>query len=1606
MSTMTRSRGSAQILTFMIADIRGYTSFTQRHGDEAAGDLAGRFARVAREGIEAHGGELLELRGDEALAVFSSARASLRCAADLQGVFADETALHPDRPLTVGIGVDAGEAVAVEGGYRGGALNLAARLCSFARAGESLASEGVVHLARAVAGVEICDWGQAEAKGLTGAVHAYRVSSSLPAVPVTAGVPSELPPSLRTAVPMVDRELELRQLSWLWRAVRRGRGASVVVHGAAGGGKTRLLAALAEVVADGGGLCLYRSLVEATDISGMLSGVAGPALVVVDDVAAARGDSVEQLGAISAADQILIALAVDDEQADPTLLHALHQLAATQIRLTPLDMAQMRQVATLYLPAAAELIPADVLAATAGNPLRVHRAVNDWVGSDAIHRVGVLAEQASTDRRGLKAVESDLTGTVIDLQLVRERARLFGVTTARTMSDPQGEPYRGLTSFDVEDAAEFYGRERLVAEMVTRLAGGGLLGVVGPSGSGKSSVVRAGLVPALRSGVLPGSEDWTVVLLRPGEHPMRALDRAVLSTFPRELIVSLRDAGELLLAAAARMPLGRRVVVVIDQFEEVFTLCAGQTERSQFIESLLNAVTNPSVDICVVLTVRADFYGRCAEVPLLADLLSESHVLVAAMAREEYRRAVVNPAMRLGVSVDPALVDALVEDAMDEPGALPLVSTTMLELWDARAGGPLTFAGYVESGGVRGAVARLAERVYGEFSENQQALVRSIVVRLAGPGEGDSVVRRSVPLADFDLAADEQLAAVLDALAARRLLTVSDGAVEVAHEALLREWPRARDWLQEDRDGLRLRAHLELASQEWEQAGRDPAELYRGARLAAASDWASQHSRELNDVERDFVADSQAEARRELNRQRRTNRRLRVLLAGALILVVLASTAGVVALGQRRSARRSAAVALARELGAEAVSTPRIDEALLLARQAVLLNPSTQTESTLLSTELRAPALEGSFILPAGSRSEYPNLSADGRILAVYDAGGSGVERFYDAATRRPILHEVATEQIPPPLWVGRYFLTPQTLKGSNLTWSVLDSRHNLTQVSTLVTSPRHNSAPYGAQGHAFAGRDGRTLYYLWNELTQGGADSSSYLDRFDVRTGESQEVRLPAIGSVDGAQTGPRQLTVLTDDAVVTVDSASLRVERRLPHDFAQNTLGIVSPDGSSAVYRANDLSTVTLINLKTGALTASASNSSAAIEWVAFAPDDRRVVVTADDGVSVVYSVPTLHPLQRFAGSNVDVFGAAISRDGSTLFTPSVDGAVFEWDLSGSETFGKPFTIPVSDTSSALPWESPPLAVDPNVSRFAAGDLAGPVRVFSSTTGAQLATLGADTTTAVAWSAAGPIATASIGTVHLWQAAGTKFSSVRAFPLSPGTPYGASFTPRGDLLAVTTTIPQTVSNPNYDGWLDVFDLSANRRLYAAPLYDGGNAVAFSPDGRLLAVGTDYATLVFNPSTGKELQAISERATAAAFQDDNDLLTGNSEGLVQRWDPATGRQLGRAVQADSQAVSSITIAPGRFAVSGDSGGVNVWDDNTLQQIGTDLPGGSGYTGHAEYTADRQSIVVVYTDGSANVWPVSVDGLMNRACALAGRSLAADEWNRFVAGHPYQQTCP
>jgi WD40 repeat protein/class 3 adenylate cyclase len=1410
MASGVGQRGTS-VKTFLIADVRGYTTFTQARGDEAAARLAARFAQLARARIEDGGGSLIELRGDEALAVFDSTRQAIRAALDLQSEFVEETIADPSLPLAVGIGLDVGEAARVDGGYRGGALNLAARLCSIADAGEILASRELAHLARKVEGVKYVERGAIRLKGL---------------------------------------------------------------------------------------------------------------------------------------DEPVTVIAVRPEVEDLT------------------------------------------------------------------QNVGF--------RRALGPVPAQV-GHRLDTR----------------------NPYKGLRAFEEADAADFFGRETLTQHLVERLASTRFLAVVGPSGSGKSSLVRAGLVPELRRGALPASERWQVAQMFPGAYPLEELEAALLRVAvagPPSLMELLQDGERGLLRALKRIlpDDGSELVLVVDQLEEVFTLVDDESQRVHFLALVERAVGDPHSRLRVVTTLRADFYDRPLLYSGFAELLRDYVEAVVPLTADEFERAIVAPADGVGVRLEPGLLAEMVADVAHEPGALPLLQYALTELYERREAEVLTREAYVAIGGVSGALAGRAEEVYMGLGPAAQEASRQLFLRLVTLGEGTEDTRRRVERGELDAIEVDHgaMTEVLDAFGGSRLLSFDrdprSGAstIEVAHEALLREWGRVRRWIDSAREEVRLHRRLATAAHEWEESSRDQSFLLRGGHLEQFASVTDDSGVALTGPEREFIDASRGGHERELLRQQRENRRLKTLLAGVGVLLLIAIAAGVVALLQRQSAKHQATVALARQLGAEAVSEPRIDRAMLLAREAVNVDASRQTAGTLLATLLRSPAALGTFSSPITDRPQAITLSPDGKTLAVVE--NTDLVRFYDTQTRterrRPLPHAVHIAPVYSSDGTRMLLMrTPSETAPPEL--DVRDGR-TLRHLGFLQLDQRWLTKRTGFWNPLLLSADGATAYMPYtvvNPDTQ--RDGPAYIDRWDTRSGNLLGTSaLGSSGMFDAVVTRSGKLLVLTDTQIVTLDGKTLRRLHSEPVHLPENSASAtaaLAPDGKTVAMGSLNGS-VLFVDAKTGRTTTGAGRSGVAVQRVAFSPTSDVVMTSNENGQVSIWNPKTGDVVETFTGHEDRTLGSAFSADGKTLYTCSLDGAIFEWDLGGSRRFGRPFRTnsappPIDPNLPALP----PLAVSSDGGRFAARTRSDEVSIFSVATARPIRSfrVHAAPITAVAWSpAADELAIAGAnGRVELW-GVGKQPHRIRLLDrLAPITKLpeainAVGFSPDGSLVAAVAA-NHTPGNTPPIGLAGVWrarsaDLLWRRVHRAGP----ADALAFAADGKRLALSFEVGrnggqVQILDPvrqRTERTLDTIGG-SQSLAFAPDRALLTGSWSGIVQRWNVSTGKQLGRPVLAMPAPVASISFDPSgsTFATGGGSGGfVKLWDAKTLQQLGTAFPGEPGKWANTAFTPDGASLIVLYDDGRGSIWPATIRDWGAQACRVAGRSLTHEEWSRFISGRSYTRVCP
>jgi WD40 repeat protein/DNA-binding SARP family transcriptional activator len=1419
-----------------------------------------------------------------------------------------------------------------------------------------------------------------------------RQDASLDVEPVVAELPREL--DATTAPPLIGRDGELRRLQVRWRRAATGAGALMTLIGGYGMGKTRIASALAGDAHREGAVVLYATGTAAPEVA--LAAIAHvrdarrPTLLVLDDLDRAPAEvhaAVRELAPALAAVSALV-LATGQESAALARLQPRDSLT-----LGPLAAEAVRLIAGLYAAAGQDdAVPVETLLATSrGVARRVHEAASEWARREATRRVEATAGQTAAGRSQVRALEAELTGNVVDLQSARERARLAGgddeVAEATVVC-----PYKGLATFEIDDAEYFFGREQLVAELVARLVGAPLLGVVGASGSGKSSALRAGLLHALAGGVLPGSDRWSRVVIRPGEHPMRELR-----------------------ATRGRLGGDRRVVLVVDQFEELFTACRDEQERGEFVAELVRAARDADRG-SVVLGVRADFFGRCAEYPDLSRLLGGNTVLVGAMSGEELRRAIEQPAQRVGLQVEPGLADALLSDVEGEPGALPLLSTALLQLWGQRGGRHLRLAAYTRSGGVQGAVARLAEDAYVGLDPAQQAIARNVLMRLAGEGEGQTIVRRRIALSELELERRPDVAEVVKRLTDSRLLTVGEGAVEVAHEALLREWPRLRGWLEEDAQGRRLHRQISDAAQAWDADGRDAGGLYRGARLSGALEWRSTHEELLNATERDFLDAGRAAADR-------AQRRLRLVLGGVSVLLLAAVIAGLVALDQRGNARAQARTAEAQRLGAQALSERALDRSLLLARQAIALDDSLATRSTLLSALLRSPAairvLRGD-----GGRMLSVAVAPDGGTVVAGDNDGNVVS--FDAGTwRRGSSYRTG-------LPVRNLRFSPDGMRLAIASGLEAAGALDLVDARTFQRVARHSlgPGPHPFQAIAFS-PDSRVLatgYAGWNEKQD--RDERGELARWDARTGRPlgppRRVGRVADELLVAFADGGRQVVTMGDrellsgrpelrpgGATVVRDAHTLRPVRRL----AARGLAwasAVSPDGHVAALAQADGS-LQLVSLRSGRSRTLAGRQAASVQSAAFNADGSTLVTGDDDAQVTVWDVAGARPRATFEGHAGRINGVALSPDGRTAYSASLDGTVIAWDVAGARRLGRAFrAVPgydvrtVSETGLyGLTPASYNISVSPDGDTLSVGEGDGQLSLIDTRTLELTARLrvGDSELGGAAFSPDGRtfVTTDGSGTLTFWDAR-TRTRLGRPMKLSEWPLWPARYSADGRWLAV-------------DGadWI-VRILDARRRTVVRQLEmdQQSRDMAMRPDGKALAVpatngpGEGFVDILEVPSLERVKRIPTRYGRWSSFSDDGRLLIlGNHEGRAQIYDGATFEPRGRPLLGHAGFILTEDFSPdGRtVATSSSDGTVRLWDVATGRPIGGPLPGIPNAQVGAVFTRGGTHLAAVYESGQGYSWDVRPSSWAQRACAIAGRPLTRAEWNEVLPGHSYEPAC-
>jgi DNA-binding SARP family transcriptional activator/class 3 adenylate cyclase len=1459
--------------------------------------------------------------------------------------------------------------------------------------------------------------------------------------PVRAATPGGLPSVFAAVGPaFLGRDTELAWLRQAWADAVDGRGGFVSVLGPEGIGKTRLVAELARGIHDDGAAVLYgrcdhahrgarallgEALQSAGSSLGHVDGGAGdpdaiaealarhlptwsqgrPVLMVLDDLHLADAETLEVVADLAGwcrATRMLVVGAFRGNAAAPTGSAEPPGGGASQLALGPLSGDEVGRICEVY---ATEPWSTDdvgrVYELTGGVPLLVHEQASEWARERASRLMAEASDRMAVSRRRLVASRVEIADGVEGIQrlLVQRRAHLAGREAqlqANVVAALGGCPYKGLARFEAADAANFFGRERLVAEFVAQLAESPLLVVVGPSGSGKSSLVRAGLLPALAAGVLPGGRPWRSTILCPGAHPARELARR------------LHDADR---------PAGEAQIVFVDQFEETFTAGAERGEQEEFIRRVLELVDRP--DTAVVLAIRADHLGRCATYPELVDRLTGNDVLVGPMRDTELRRTVELPAQRAGLEIEHGLVEVIVGDVAGRAGALPLLSTALAETWERREGRALTLTGYRAAGGVNGALARMADDAYAALPAGPQAAARRLLLRLCDAGdEGDLSLRRRLPIAEAADEHDADARAALETLTNRRLLTIDSNAVEIAHEALLREWPRMRTWLDEDVQGRRLHRRLHDATRSWEAAGHDPSELYRGTRLDAATDWAVSHDDELSHIERVFLDTSRAqsehelaEARRQAADRARSNRRLRTLLVGVGVLLVVAMVAGLLAAREsRRAERRADESELQRLLAqAESLQATRGDLATLLALEANRLSPGVETESAVLGALQADPTFLGYFRMPDGARAFSVAAAAAGNRLVIGDVAGRLM--LFDLSTGEPIREPVQVAEG----YAIRAVVTDPS--GTRLAVAFQGARH----VRVLDLDELEHPVPGEKPGRLL---DLGTLTYSLALDRAGrlaiGELGSGRVRVIDVSTGTVLAVIDPPTAALPAAvafapdgtlATGQRSLIRLwraSDLGLVSeLRAPGIEVDGALefsPHGdlVSAGSVGVLDPDAYPPGRPAEPDQATFAAGLMAWDIDRGAPlwTAPADVTCSDIAVTDRQVVCGLDSGEAITYDL-----LAGTAGGplfDLQIGGIrdlASSHDRRSLVAVATNNAIAgRWSLDGRSIIAPIIGTPGAHPNSYSPdgslllleWLQPGSVIQP-----------APRQLW-------------DTRRLELWKELRLIA--AVFTTDGRLAAG--FEDGTGGLLDPRTgsrswlspPQGAEFS----IPPAFDPVRKRMAFGYADGRVDQRDLVTGERVGASIAsrdFADVDGLAYLRGGTVIAVARGGEVKFFDADTGAAVLEPVKGQSVAASLDGSVLVTSTIDGDVTIRNPATARPIAPEIPGAGGRTNNIEISDDntRMLVVTGGGAAHVYDVGSTRQIGrtlrVDLDANVRQVG-ASLRPDGRQLAVAAEHG-VQLWDLDPETWRNAACRLAGRNLTREEWESYIPqGEPYRATCP
>lgn len=1185
--------------------------------------------------------------------------------------------------------------------------------------------------------------------------------------------------------------------------------------------------------------------------------------------------------------------------------------------------------------------------------------------------------------------------------------------TQALLTNKPPNPYKGLSAFQEEDAGNFYGRETLVARLVDvfRDEDKRFLALVGPSGSGKSSLVRAGIIPAMRDGQMLGSEDWYITTMVPGNDPFQSLSEALLQvavSAPKNWGQQLRDRVDGLhnLLSLLMPEEDAELVLFIDQFEEVFTLSDTEEVRQQFLGALYYALMAPHGQrrLRLILTLRADYLDRPLNYPEFGEFLRQNTEVIVSLSEKDLEAAIRRPIEDNRGLIADNLVSAMLAEVRNQPGALPLVQYALTRMYDNAKENALHFGLYDDIKGISGSLAQSADGLYGDLPEHQQLIARQLFMRLVALADDARATRRRILWSDLVSGIEDRESAdfIINTFGGHRLFTLDNDpvtrapTVDIAHEALIENWDKFQQWIQQNRADLQRRQQLSRSVDEWLVSNRKNDYLAKGTRLGELESLLYSNTLVLSQEERDYLEASQESRIQDERRTRNTMISLAVLAVVAGIMAVVAviglfraESAEETALSNEQIAIEQAHQSQSRALAANAIANiDDTDLALLISIEAVNTNQTYEAINSLL-TGIQKPFLVS--YLHGHSDAVYSvAYSPDGTIIA--SAGADNTIRLWDVETRQAIGDPFIGHTLP----INRLAFSPDgsllasgSVDGSVRIWSVADGQElwmqdNERTVWALEFSP-----------------DGRFLVTsVADELRDEDTEANSAIVVWNVVSGEN-------VFTVEDAHAGIiYDVTYHPDGSIIASGGADNlihlwdattgeRVGELRGHANWVMTLAF-SPSGNLLISSGADTN-LAYWNIEEQTLLGFIPTRHT--DWVrdvAFSADGQFIVTASHDNTAKLWTRDGIL-LGALEGHINQLRSVDFHPMTLQLVTGSVDNDIALWQISLPQNPGQ------LETVTSVSSETLDASVDRQ--RFMVYDQSGTIQVWDAATNRAVFVQGAQGNT---------LADASLSPSGMLLATTGNDGLILVYDVENGELVG-ELVGHEVLISVLIFTPDSsqLISADSEGVMLRWDMSNFRRvgtsLQGAEL--GITSMAISNDGQYLAVGgRDSIVQVWNLRTETlvaDLAGHEEIVSALIFeQNDTRLISGGRDDTIIIWDFLADNPLERQLTGHDSFITGFAISPNNryLASSSRDATVRLWDLESARSVGEPLVGHQQQVTGVQFV-DNETLLSTGYDGNVIRWDLTIDNWIQIACEMSNRNLTNIEWAQYIQTDVVNDTC-